>query len=179
MTIRKTLLPALLFLGLASSTFAAHHEKPLFVETFLKSYTGETNKLVNLAEEFSDEGMQWRPADGIRSVREAILHVASANYFIAGRFLGAKMPEGLNPREFDKKIKTKSEAVQTLKESIQFVKDAVAAMDEAALAEPIKLFGQDSTRMGAVFAVGGHAYEHLGQLIAYARSSGVVPPWSQ
>ena len=30
--------------------------------------------------------------------------------------------------------------------------------------------------MGAAMAVGGHAYEHLGQLIAYARSSGVVPP---
>ncbi len=27
--------------------------------------------------------------------------------------------------------------------------------------------------------VSGHAHEHLGQAIAYARSNGVVPPWSQ
>ena len=178
MKLRSALLPILLAAGFVTNSFAAHHGKPLFVQTYLKSYTSETDKLISLAEEFSEEGMEWRPADGIRSVREAILHVAQGNYGIGSRFLGKELPAGVNPREF-RKIKTKAEAVSLLKDSVQFVKDAIGSMDDATLAEPIKLFGQDSNRMGAAIAVGGHAYEHLGQLIAYARSSGVVPPWSQ
>ena len=178
MKLRRALLPILLVAGFVTNSFAAHHGKPLFVQTYLKSYTSETDKLISLAEEFSEEGMEWRPDDGIRSVREAILHVAGANYGIGSRFLGKELPEGVNPREI-RNIKSRGEAIEVLKSSVQFVKEAIGSMDDAALAEPIKLFGQDSNRMGAAIAVGGHAYEHLGQLIAYARSSGVVPPWSQ
>ena len=88
------------------------------------------------------------------------------------------MPEGINPRQFNKTIKSKEDTIKVLKDSIQFVKEAVGGLDEAGLAESIKLFGNDSSKMGAVLVLGGHAYEHLGQLIAYARSSGVAPPWS-
>ncbi len=181
MTNRNLLLAALLTVGLVTPSFAAHHAKKggsLFTETFLQTYTSETDKLISLAEEFSEEGFEWRPAEGIRSVRESVLHVASANYFIGSR-LGKEMPEGLNPRKFEEMYTSQDEAVAALKKSIDFVKSAVGSLDDAALAESVKLFGRDFNKMGAVLVVGGHAYEHLGQLIAYARSSGVVPPWSQ
>lgn len=178
----KLLIAALLAGGLLGSAMADHHKKggqTLFQQTFLGSYSHETDKLVSLAEAFTEKGMEWRPAEGIRSVREAVLHVAGANYSIGSRFLGMEMPAGVNPRQFDKTIKSKAEAIAVLKDSIQFVKDAVGSLDEASLGESIKMFGQDSNKMGAVLVLGGHAYEHLGQLIAYARSSGVVPPWSK
>lgn len=177
----KILLAALLIGGLFGSAFADHHKKggqSLFQQTFLATYAGETDKMVSLAEAFTAEGMEWRPAEGVRSVREAILHVAGANYGLGARFLGKEMPEGINPRQFNKTIKSKEDTIKVLKDSIQFVKEAVGSLDEASLAESIKLFGNDSSKMGAVLVLGGHAYEHLGQLIAYARSSGVVPPWS-
>ncbi|MDE0767675.1 MAG: DinB family protein [Opitutaceae bacterium] len=178
----KVLIAVFLAWGLIGSAIADHHKKgeqSVFQATFLGSYSAETDKLVSLVEEFSEKGFEWRPAEGIRSVHEAVLHVATANYGIGSRFLGKAMPEGLNPRELGKTVKTREEAIVVLKDSIQFVKEAVGTLDDAALAEPIKLFGSDSNRMGAVLVLGGHAYEHLGQLIAYARSSGVVPPWSQ
>ena len=178
----KVLIAVFLAWGLIGSAIADHHKKgeqSVFQTTFLGSYGSETDKLVSLVEEFSEKGFEWRPAEGIRSVHEAVLHVTTANYGIGSRFLGKALPEGLNSRDLGKTIKTREEAIVVLKDSIQFVKDAVGALDEAALAEPIKLFGNDSNRMGAVLVIGGHAYEHLGQLIAYARSSGVVPPWSQ
>jgi len=169
----KILLAALVSGGLFGSSFAEHHKKggrSLFQQTFLATYAGETDKMVSLAEAFT--------AEGVRSVREAILHVAGANYGLGARFLGKEMPKGINPRQFNKTIKGKEDTIKVLKDSIQFVKEAVGGLDEASLAESIKLFGNDSSRMGAVLVLGGHAYEHLGQLIAYARSSGVVPPWS-
>ena len=178
----KLLVSALLIFGLAASAFAGGHKPSenmtTFQKTFLAHFEAETNKLVDLAEAFPEDGMSWRPAEGIRSVREAILHVAGGNYFLGG-MLGAERPEGINPRQFEKTITTKAEAVKTLKESIAFAKKAVSQLNEDSLNEKIKMFGNEAPRMQAVMTMGGHNYEHLGQLIGYARSTGVVPPWSQ
>ena len=42
-----------------------------------------------------------------------------------------------------------------------------------------KLFGRDSTNAGVALLLITHMHEHLGQSIAYARSNGVTPPWSE
>jgi len=44
---------------------------------------------------------------------------------------------------------------------------------------PLKLFGRDWTKQDAVMHILEDQHEHLGQSIAYARSNGVVPPWSK
>jgi uncharacterized damage-inducible protein DinB len=182
MTKSKLVLSALILLGLTVSAFGAHHKSSenlsTFQQVFLKTFGDETDKLVSLAEAFSEKGLEWRPAEGIRSVREAILHAAGANYYF-GSLLGKEVPEGLNPRGFEKSITGKAETIAALKESIKFAKAAVSGASEESLNENIKLFGSESPRMTAVMIMGGHTYEHLGQLIAYARSYGVVPPWSQ
>lgn len=178
----KVLIGVLLASGLILSAFGDHHKQgegtTMFQEVFLKTYSGETDKLISLAEAFSAEGFEWRPAEGIRSVREATLHVASANYFLIGK-LGGKVPEGLNPKTFEKEITNQAQAIATLKQSITIAKATVKGLAEAQLSETVNLFGKESPKMEVALVLNGHASEHLGQLIAYARSSGVVPPWSQ
>ena len=44
---------------------------------------------------------------------------------------------------------------------------------------PVKLFGRDMTKQSALMLVLEDQHEHLGQSIAYARTNGVVPPWSK
>ena len=43
----------------------------------------------------------------------------------------------------------------------------------------MKLFGRDMTKQAAVMLILEDQHEHLGQSIAYARTNGVVPPWSK
>jgi len=43
----------------------------------------------------------------------------------------------------------------------------------------VKLFGRDMTKQRALMHIIEDQQEHLGQSIAYARSNGVVPPWSK
>ncbi len=43
----------------------------------------------------------------------------------------------------------------------------------------IKFFGQDISRQRAMIGTVNHLHEHLGQMIAYARSNNVTPPWSR
>ena len=47
------------------------------------------------------------------------------------------------------------------------------------LQAPVKLFGRDMTKQGALMLILNDQHEHLGQSIAYARTNGVVPPWSK
>jgi len=43
------------------------------------------------------------------------------------------------------------------------------------LQAPVKLFGRDMTKQGALTLILNDQHEHLGHSIAYARSNSVVP----
>ena len=148
-----------------------------FHKAFLSSLDQANEKVVSLAGAFSEDQYSWRPAEGVRSVSEAMMHVANANFFFGGQ-LGGEVPEMYKGRNLEKEVTTKAEAVKTLEASIKFVRDAVKGVSVEALDEEIDMFGNKAPRLSMVLLVGDHANEHLGQLIAYARSSGVVPPWS-
>lgn len=164
---------ALLMFGFTVSASA----QSTFHSTFLNSFDAASGKVMQLADAFEADKYSWRPAEGIRSVSESMMHVAGANFFFAN-MLGAPMPEGVNPRELEQKITTKEEAKKMLKRSIEHVRKAIEKMPAKALEEEMDLFGNKTVKMAAVILVGDHMNEHLGQLIAYARSTDVVPPWS-
>ena len=44
---------------------------------------------------------------------------------------------------------------------------------------PLQAFGQTRTHRSLWLSTTTHLHEHLGQLIAYARSNKVTPPWSK
>ncbi len=52
------------------------------------------------------------------------------------------------------------------------------AVPDADLDKPVDLFGNKTTVRGGYLLLLSHAHEHLGQSIAYARSNGIVPPWT-
>ena len=53
------------------------------------------------------------------------------------------------------------------------------AMSDEELQGQTRLYGRDVANWAVLFQLVTHMNEHLGQSIAYARSIGVVPPWSQ
>jgi uncharacterized damage-inducible protein DinB len=59
------------------------------------------------------------------------------------------------------------------------VQKAIEGLSDADLKAPVKIFGKDMTKEGAIRYIFGDQHEHLGQSIAYARANGVVPPWSK
>jgi hypothetical protein len=52
-------------------------------------------------------------------------------------------------------------------------------MSDAQLNAALDVFGQKTTNRGLWISTVTHLHEHLGQLIAYARSNKVTPPWSK
>lgn len=162
-----------LFLAATIPALAEHHEGPS--SAMAKNLAATADKVAQLADAIPEETWGWRPMEGVRSVSEAVMHVAGANYFFAMR-LGTAPPEGLDMQNLEK-ITDKAECVEILKDSSAHM---VKALDS--VADPsaeMDLFGREGTAEEMMLIAVGHAHEHLGQLIAYARSNEIAPPWSR
>jgi uncharacterized damage-inducible protein DinB len=159
----------------AASTTEA--PKSGFRAEILKSLDDLEKKSVSLAEAIPEEKYSWRPGEGVRSIGEVYMHIASGNYAYAGA-AGNKAPADLDVRGFEKQANDKAKTVATLKQSFAHVRQTVLQTADADLDKATKMFGKDSTIRNVLFIMQVHQSEHLGQSIAYARSVGVVPPWT-
>ncbi len=140
---------------------------------FVANLEEAQGKVLQLAEAFPEAKYDWRPAEGIRSVSEVFMHIAGTNYMMGGGF-GVEAPP--DARTLEQDVTTKSEVIARLKASFAALNESLASAD---LSQPTQLFGQQSTLGATALILVTHTHEHLGQLIAYARSNGVAPPWSE
>ena len=145
---------------------------------FFKMFDSSCKKTIELADAIPFEDYNWTPAEKIRTIKESLMHVASTHYFLASK-LNSPVPEGVNPREFSKSVKTKKEAQEILLNSIEHIREAVQKINNEQLYTNVDFFGRKETMQRVILQVGEHMAEHLGQLIAYARMRDVTPPWSK
>jgi uncharacterized damage-inducible protein DinB len=143
---------------------------------FLRDLADLEKKAVALAEAVPADKYSWRPAEGVRSISEALMHLAGANYYFPTLF-GTAAPTGVDIEGLEK-ITDRDRVLSTLKASFAHLTKVVEGTPDGKLPETMKMFGQDVTVAGGIHVAVAHIHEHLGQLIAYARSIGVAPPWS-
>jgi uncharacterized damage-inducible protein DinB len=144
---------------------------------FLSEMSYYEERFTQLAEAMLADKYSWRPAAGVRSIGEVYAHIVAANYGIARAF-GTQPPAGLDFKAIAASAGDKAKDVQGLKDSFAHLKKAIAALSDADSDKALKMFGHDTTQRGAFILISGHTGEHLGQSIAYARTNGVVPPWT-
>lgn len=174
----KRIAQALVLTTLLAAASGVVAQSPVtgFRAEFLAQQDGVEKELLGLAEATPAEKFAWRPAEGVRSVSEVYMHLVGANYMLPS-FAGVKIPEGISP-SMEKTVTEKAAVVAELKKAFAHVRAAIAATPDADLDKPVKYFGRESTVRGLYLTVALHEHEHLGQSIAYARSNGVVPPWT-
>ncbi len=150
-------------------------------EGIWQGYDGEwkhvSQQLIALAEATPAEKFAWRPAPGVRSTNEVYMHIALANFYLLS-VTGPKMPADLK-EEMEKTVTSKPEVIGWLKRSLDAVKVAHLAVKPSDLERKVHIYDRDATVDGMYLRIIVHANEHMGQLIAYARMTGVVPPWSK
>lgn len=149
---------------------AQNEMKSLFDQQF-----NYASRVAQLAEAMPADTYDWSPEEGVRSVGEVYTHIAQANYMMLGTF-GIEPPvdvEGIGS------LTDKDEIVAALNESNEFVLSAVADLSNEQLSETYELFGRTLNGEGVLVFILNHTSEHVGQSIAYARSNGVTPPWSE
>jgi uncharacterized damage-inducible protein DinB len=151
-------------------------------EGLWQGYDGEwghvSKQLIALAQATPAEKFAWRPAPGIRSVSEVYMHIAIANFYLLS-VTGPKMPAGLTSDDQEKTVTAKADVIGWLTRSLDAVKTAHAVVKPNDLLRKVKVNGVNATVDGMYLRIIVHANEHMGQLVAYARMSGVVPPWAK
>ena len=143
-----------------------------YPEGIWQGYDGEwkhvSQQLVALAEA--------TPA-GVRSTSEVYMHIVSANFYLLS-VTGPQMPADLK-EDAERAVTSKADVIRWLKRSLDAVREAHLAEKPEDLQRKVHIADRDATVDGMYLRILVHANEHMGQLVAYARMTGVAPPWSK
>jgi hypothetical protein len=113
----------------------------------------------------------WKPGQGVRSVGDLFNLIITENGMLVGVLSGTPNPEGRPPPVAPEKMQ---DALKASYANLQ--KDyGTFRQRPAGGGETVRKRHDEVARMLLL----EDQHEHLGQSIAYARSNGVVPPWSK
>jgi uncharacterized damage-inducible protein DinB len=156
-------------------------QKPDPLEGLWQGYDGEwlhcSRQLIELAQAIPEEKYSWRPGPGVRSTSEVFMHIAITNYALMAA-TGQPFPKDLI-RGSEKSVTGKAQVIDWLKRSLDAVKTAHSQLTPADLEKHVTVAKRDAPVAGIYLRILVHANEHMGQLVAYARVNGIVPPWSE
>jgi uncharacterized damage-inducible protein DinB len=129
-------------------------------------------RVASLLPRIPEEKLGWRPALGVRSVREAALHIAAVNFLVA-RMAGEPPPPGIDPDALERAPEDRARIVDLARRSFASLRAALEKAGDEGLDRAIDYHGKRIPLREAVLKTAMHASEHLGQLVAYARMVGV------
>ncbi len=147
-----------------------------------QGYEGElkhvTSQLLALAEATPADKFAWRPSPAVRSTSEVYMHIAIANFYFLSVVGKQKMPTEIKPG-FEKSVTAKADVISWLKRSLDAARAAHATETPKDMERKVEFVKRDTTADAIYLRLLIHCNEHMGQLVAYARSTGVTPPWSK
>ncbi len=150
-----------------------------FKKDFVSVLNSNREQVVSLAEAMPEDAFSYKPSDEVRNAEKVMLHLAAANYFFTMTATGTPIPDGIDPRSMESSITGKEEVLEAVGKSYDFVVEAVENLDMSTLDETFEFpDGNEYTKRWALMRLMGHCYEHMGQLVAYARANDITPPWS-
>src|SRR5581483_10895438 len=100
-------------------------------------------QIIALAEAIPAEKYVWRPGPGVRSVREVLMHTASANYFFL-QAVGVKAGEDL-PKNPQTSVTANADVVRWLKASFDAVQENYPKIEKQ---KAVIFLGHDATCEG-------------------------------
>ena len=140
-------------------------------------------KALGLAEAVPEDKYDWRPGPGVRSFKEVFLHIALGNHLMSdiatGEDRAAIDKEVADNSAAEKAPATKAQVLDKLRRSFDDLKETLENARPGGLAREVDFFGTTTTQRAVFVNIDSHIGEHVGQAIAYARTIGIVPPWSK
>ncbi len=148
------------------------------LKVVLDSWNEIGRKLTAMAEDFPEDKYDFKPTPAQRSFAEQLLHVAGSMYYFTNPATGQKPPAAEDPKR--DQYKTKADIIAFVKKSVADGAAAIQSKGEKGLMTEVVYFpGQKSRVLDIAFGIIEHSGEHYGQLVAYYRLAGLVPPESR
>ena len=181
-TLRKSNLAVLALAALMAPPADTSAQMPSWKDIQVADIETMKDKFIGLAEAFEESQYDWRPMEGVRSVREVLgLAIAEAHLFPGswGHQPPAGTASGFGPELERAAALSKPEMIEELSSAFDFLVGVVRGMSESDRMAASTFFGRQMPVHANIATAAADMHEHLGQLIAYARTNHVVPPWSR
>jgi uncharacterized damage-inducible protein DinB len=130
--------------------------------------------ITKAAAQVPEDKYKYQPTKEVRTMGQLFGHVANASAMICNTASGMTSA----PSGDAEKLATKAEIQKALAASFTACDHAFQMITAATANEPVTLFGQKHTRIGAMAFNNAHNFEHYGNIVTYMRLNGMVPPSS-
>jgi uncharacterized damage-inducible protein DinB len=170
---------AMAILACATASAAGAQAPGGFRDEFLHQFDASMERALALAEAVPAEKYSRPAATGAMPLGRIFAHIARYNYEYPATAMGIADPAGIGRDTLEQRVTGKAQVIALLRRSGDHVRESVRRMPEAQLAQATTLYGRRVQQWAVLLQLLAHMDDHLGQSIAYARASGVVPPWSQ
>jgi hypothetical protein len=143
---------------------------------------GLREKSMALAKVVPANKLGWRPMEGTRSFHEVFAHVAAEGNTETAMF-GGTLPAG-SLVDFDAEETRLGklpdhQLIAAMDKSLQSLSATLAGLSLDKMNTLINYYGQPTLPRIATTYTLNDLHEHLGQLVSYARTNQIVPPWSK
>lgn len=139
-------------------------------------------KYASLAEAISVDFWDWRPMEGVRSVRD-VMALAAAEAYLFPTMWGFEAPAHVRAGFTDELARLgalrKPELIDEITVAFDHSIGIVENMSGTDRYRRTSFFGRSVDVQTAIMLAATDMHEHLGQAIAYARTNHVVPQWSR
>ena len=146
-------------------------------DEFMHHFRQSTRKIMSLAEAMPEDLYTWSPGPGVMPVGQVYMHIARYNYFYPETALGIPAPSDIDVPNLES-ITDKAKVTKLLRQSVEHVRQHVSRMTTEDLTRTTTLYRRQIAGWAVLFQLLAHMNEHVGQSVSYARTNGIVPPWS-
>jgi len=151
------------------------------------TYQWVVGQFISAAEAMPEDKFAFAPTQGefkgVKTFAQQVKHVSAVNFALGAVLLGEKPPAEIgNPEMGPDSLKTKAEIVKYMKDSFAYARKAIQGITAQNGSRTVKNpFGQgpDMTPIGIATLLSFHGMDHYGQMVAYLRMNGIVPPASR
>jgi uncharacterized damage-inducible protein DinB len=116
--------------------------------------------------------MDWRPKEGMFTLRELVSHIPEAELAIVRSALAGTMQKV----ELDLSGKSPEEIVAVFDKNHEELAEEVSKLTLDQLNEEVEAFGRKMRRIVLLWGMTEHEIHHRGQLFTYYRLAGIEPP---
>ena len=136
------------------------------------SYNGIKGTLTKAAEKMPEENYSFKTVPAVRTYGEMIGHIADIQTLLCGLVKGEQKKGTAAGKT------SKADLQAELKASFAYCDTVFDSMTDKDGATKVKMFGRDMTKLGVLNFVVVHDNEMYGNLVAFLRIKGIVPPSS-
>lgn len=116
--------------------------------------------------------MEWRPKEGMFTIRELVTHIPKAELMIARSALAGSAQKV----ELDLSNLTPGEIADIFDRQHAELAEEVSKLGSEQIGEPVEIFGKSFPRLALLQGMTEHEIHHRGQLYAFLRLVDVEPP---